>query len=245
MCRLRARCSQSTDVTFQIVQAETESVAALTVRQACRVLGVSRSGFYAWSVRGPSKREMYDRVLKERIRYFHDRSYGTYGARRIHLDLRDDGHLIGHGRVERLMREMQISGRQVRLKRRIHQLAAEGLHAVDLVNRDWNPKSPNEVWLADITQVSTWEGPLYIAVVMDAFSRRIVGWSMENHMRADLVVNAFEMALKRRRPQPGLTHHSDHGSQYTSYSFGKTLREAGVLPSMGRVRTCYDCEDNG
>src|SRR5690606_9210279 len=146
-------------------------------------------------------RSLEDRRLKERIRFFHQRSDETYGARRIYYDLIDDGNRIGRCRVERLMREMRLQGQQRRLRRRVRQLASEGLHAMDLVNRNWNPTEPNQIWLADITQISTWEGPLYIAAVMDAFSRRIVGWAMADHMRADLVISAFEMALATRKPK--------------------------------------------
>lgn len=201
---------------------------------------MSRSGYYAWRDRPPSKRKIVDERLKARIRHFFDRADGTYGARRIYWDLIDDGNPVGRCRVERLMREMNIQGHAQRLRRRVRQLHDEGLHAMDLVQRNWNPDAPNQLWLADITQIGTWEGPLYIAAVMDAFSRRIVGWAMADNMRADLVVAALEMALHQRRPKPGLRHHSDHGSQYTSYAFGRALRTAGILPSMGRVKTCYD-----
>lgn len=204
------------------------------------MLGVGKSGYYDWLGRGPSTRELEDRQILERIKFYFERAKETYGARRIHLDLLDEGIRIGRGRVERLMRENGLQGVTKRLRRRIRQLADDGLHAVDRVRREWHPTAPNQLWVADITQVATWEGPLYIAAVMDVWSRKIVGWSMADHMRAELVVSAFEMAVAARRPPPGLVHHSDHGSQYTSYTFGKKLRDAGVLASMGRVRTCYD-----
>ena len=147
---------------------------------------------------------------------------------------------ISRSKVQRLMRLSGLQAAPKRLRRRIRQLADEGLHALDRVRRDWNPDRPNRIWVADITQVSTWQGPLYIAAVMDVFSRRIVGWAMADNMRAELVISAFEMAIANRRPPPGVIHHSDHGSQYTSYAFGKSLRDSKVLASMGRVRTCYD-----
>lgn len=176
-----------------------------------------------------------------RIREFFARSRETYGSRRIRLDLVDeDGAPVARSRVQRLMRLSGLQGAPKKLRRRIRQLADEGLHALDRVRREWNPDRPNEIWVADITQVSTWQGTLYIAAVMDVFSRRIIGWAMADNMRAELVIDAFEMAVAVRRPPPGLVHHSDHGAQYTSYAFGKTLRESGVLASMGRVRTCYD-----
>ncbi|MCB0879169.1 MAG: IS3 family transposase [Thermoleophilia bacterium] len=240
MRRLRAGHKAAAHLAFELIREETAFCKALTVRLACQTLDVSRAGYYAWRERAPSKRSVYDAALKKRIRFFFDRSDGTYGARRIHFDLLDDGHQIGRCRVERLMREMNVQGHQKRLRRRVRQLHDEGLHAMDLVQREWHPTGRDQIWVADITQIPTWEGPLYLAAVLDVFSRRIVGWAMADHMRAELVIGAFEMALAARRPAPGLIHHSDHGSQYTSYAFGKTLRTAGVLPSMGRVRTCFD-----
>jgi len=201
---------------------------------------VSRSGFYAWLRRGLSDRELEDQVILERIRFYFERARETYGARRIHLDLLEEGIQIGRCRVERLMKANGLQGVTKRLRRRIRMLHDDGLHAMDLVLRDWHPDAPNRLWVADITQVSTWEGPLYIAAVMDVWSRRIVGWSIDNHMRAELVISAFEMAVATRKPSPGLVYHTDHGAQYTSYAMGKTLRESGVLASMGRVKTCYD-----
>jgi putative transposase len=201
---------------------------------------VSASGFYAWVDRGPSPRALEDRQILERIRHYYERARETYGARRIHLDLKDEGVQIGRCRVERLMREHGLQGLTKRLRRRMKQLHDDGLHAMDRVQRAWHPTRPNELWVADITQINTWEGPLYLAAVMDVWSRRIVGWAMADNMRAELVVAAFEMAVARRQPPPGLVHHSDHGAQYTSYTMGKRLRDAGVLASMGRVRTCYD-----
>jgi putative transposase len=210
------------------------------VTALCEVLSVSASGFYAWLGRGPSPRELEDREILERIRFYFARARETYGSKRIRLDLIDEGIQISRSRVQRLMRADGLQGLTKRLTRRVRQLTDQGLHAMDLVQRAWHPTRPNEIWVADITQISTWEGPLYVAAVMDVWSRRIVGWAMADHMRAELVIQAFEMAVATRRPPPGLVHHSDHGAQYTSYAFGKTLRESGVLASMGRVRTCYD-----
>ena len=206
----------------------------------CSLLEVSASGYYAWAGRPPSRRAVDDEKLVIEIRRHHNNSMQTYGYRRIAADLRDDGYKVGERRVKRIMREHGICGITRKLRRRLGQLQAQGLHAADLVRREWYPLGPNELWVADITQVATWQGILYVAVVMDVFSRRIVGWAIERHMRSELVVEAFEMALAHRRPGRGLVHHSDHGGQYTSYVFGKTLRTAGVLPSMGQVKTCYD-----
>lgn len=210
------------------------------VNLICYVLEVSTSGYYAWLNRPMSRRAVDDVELVVAIRVAHNGSRQTYGYRRIHAELNDNGIAVGPRRVRRLMREHGIAGITRRLRRRIRQLERQGLHAADLVNREFNPTEPNRLWCADIKQVATWQGILYVAVVMDLFSRRIVGWSIERHMRAELVIEAFEMAVANRLPAKGLVHHSDHGSQYTSYVFGKTLRDAGILPSMGRVKTCYD-----
>lgn len=204
------------------------------------MLDVSTSGYYKWRSATPSARAVRDVQLIELIRAAHNASRQTYGYRRIHAELRAQGVEIGLRRVRRLMREHGICGITRRLKRRIRLVEAEGLHAVDLVRRQWHPTQPDQLYVADITQVATWQGILYVAVVMDVFSRRIVGWCIDSHMRAEIVVEALEMTVERRRPPAGTIHHSDHGSQYASYTFGKTLREAGLLPSMGRVRTCYD-----
>lgn len=222
---------------FRCVRALKASHEVATI---CGVLDVSRSGYYAWAERAPSQRSVDDIELVERIRQKHKESYQTYGYRRIHADLRDDGIQVGARRVRRLMRENGICGITRKLRRRIRQLEVQGLHAVDLVRREWFPLGPNQLYVADITQVATWQGILYVAVVMDVFSRRIVGWSIERNMRAEIIIEALEMALHHRIPDGELVHHSDHGSQYTSYTFGATLRKAGILPSMGRVKTCYD-----
>ena len=225
---------------FRFVAAEKALDKDFPISVACDLLGVSRSGYHAWVTREPSARVVEDRRLWPLIEHFHGVSDATYGARRLQQDLADVGERVGRDRIWRIMRSRGISGRVVRLRRRLRHLEDEGLHAVDLVNRDWHPEGPNQLWIADITQVNTWEGVLYIAAVMDVYSRKIVGWSMQPHMRKELVIEALEMAIAGRRPAPGLVHHSDHGAQYTSYAFGKTLRDAKILPSMGRVRTCAD-----
>lgn len=187
-----------------------------------------------------SRRAVDDALLAVEIQKHHNDSMQTYGYRRITADLRDDGFMVGERRVKRIMREHGICGMTRKLRRRIGKLEAKGLHAADLVRREWYPLGPNQLWVADITQVATWQGILYVAVVMDVFSRKIVGWAIERNMRAEIVVEAFEMAIANRKPDRGLIHHSDHGGQYTSYIFGTSLRKAGVLPSMGQVKTCYD-----
>ncbi len=205
----------------------------------CKVLAVSTSGYYAWRSRVPSQRTRDDAMLTEQIRALHAWSRGTYGAPRIHAELQDQDVHVGCKRVARLMRAAGLTGISRRrgpttTRRR------EGVGpAPDLVERDFTATEPNQLWVADITYVPTAAGFLYLAVVLDAFSRRIVGWSMANHLRTELVVAALEMALEQRKPE-AVIHHSDQGSQYTSLAFGLHCREAGVEPSMGSVGDCYD-----
>lgn len=205
----------------------------------CRVLEVSTSGYYAWRSREPSKRTQEDAVLTEQIRSIHERSRGTYGAPRIHAELRDEGIRVGCKRVARLMRAAGLRGVSRRKGPRTTRRSEGARPAPDLVDRDFTATEPNELWVADITYVPTTAGFLYLAVVLDAYSRRVVGWSMANHLRTELVVAALEMALDQRRPEE-VIHHSDQGCQYTSIAFGLHCREAGVQPSMGSVGDCYD-----
>ena len=207
----------------------------------CRALGVNRTSFHDWERRAPSDRALTDAWLIEKIKQVHAASDGTYGARRVHAELRLEHQIrVGRKRVERLMRAAGISGVLPR-KRRRTTVRLPGLRlAPDLVERDFRPQAPNLTWSADITYISTWEGFLYLAHVQDLFSRLIVGWSMADHLRAELVVSALEMALYRRRPAPGLIHHSDQGSQYTAVLFGKRCAAAGIEISMGSLGDCYD-----
>ena len=180
----------------------------------CRVLKVSRTGFHNWERRAPSDRALTDAWLTEKIKQIHDASRGVYGAPRIHAELRMDHDIrVGRKRVARLMKAAGISGVRPR-KRWKTTIRIPGITpATDLVERQFRPDRPNVLWVADITYLRTGEGWLYLAAVQDAFSRQIVGWSMATHMRASLVVDALQMALARRRPPPGLIHHSDQGSQ--------------------------------
>ena len=207
----------------------------------CRVLGVSRAGFYAWERRAPCDRALQDAWLLEKIREIHAVSKGTYGARRVHAELRlEHGICIGRKRVERLMADHGLSGLASRPRARAR-VRLEGVRvAPDLVERDFNPDAPDQTWSADITEIPTWEGKLYLAHVQDLFSRRIVGWAMAAHMRKELVIEALEMALERRKPGAGLVHHSDHGAQYTAVVFSQRCAEAGVEVSMGSIGDCYD-----
>jgi len=214
--------------------------AYLPVSLLCRVLGVSRSGYYAWRERPPSRRSQEDAALTERIAQVHARSRETYGYPRVHAELRALGVRCGRRRVARLMRKAGLRG-CVRGKRRHTTLRdRNAAPAPDLVRREFDAPAPDLLWLADITYVKTDEGFLYLAFVLDAHSRRLVGWSMAEHLRTELVINALEMAVWRRRPEAGLVHHTDRGSQYTALSFGKRLEEVGIVPSMGRTGSALD-----
>jgi putative transposase len=205
----------------------------------CRVLDVSASGYYAWLDRAASRRVRQDEVLIERIRSIHTRSRGTYGAPRIHAELAAIGTLVGRKRVARLMRAAGLAGVSRRKGCVTTVRDVTQRRAPDLVERNFVAKAPNDLWVADITYVPTWAGFLYLAVVLDAWSRRVVGWAMANHLRTDLVVEALNMALWQRRPDD-VIHHSDQGCQYASIAFGGRCREAGVRPSMGSAGDAYD-----
>lgn len=211
------------------------------VSMQCRLLGVSRSGYYDWSTRAPSDRALSDAWLQEKIKAIHAGNRGVYGARRVHAELRlEHGIHVGKKRVERLMRSAQISG-LVRKKKGRTTIRVPGVRvADDLVQRQFRPAGPDVLWVADITYLRTWEGWLYLAAIQDAYSRRIVGWSMADHMRSELVVDALQMALARRRPGPGLVHHSDQGSQFVSLAFGQAAGKAGIARSMGSRGDCFD-----
>jgi putative transposase len=204
-----------------------------------RVLGVSTAGYYAWRCRLPSARAIADDALLRRVRTIHAVSRGTYGAPRVHAELRGEGWAVGKKRIARLMRAAGIVG----VSRRRHIITTrrdrDARPAPDLVDRNFTADRPNQLWVADITFIPTAAGFLYLAVVLDAFSRRIVGWAMETHLRTELVLAALEMAIGQRRPG-NVIHHSDQGAQYTSLAFGGRCREAGVRPSMGSVGDAYD-----
>jgi putative transposase len=205
----------------------------------CRVLGVSASGYYARQQRPPSARARADGELSAQITAIHQCSRATYGAPRIHEELLAAGLHVGRKRVARLMKATGLSGvsrrRWVTTTVRDH----DAQPAPDLVERNFSASGPNRLWVADISYIPTWSGFLYLAVVLDVFSRRIVGWAMETSLRTELVLQALNMALGQRRPG-GVIHHSDHGSQYTSFAFGKRCEQAGVRPSMGSVGDCFD-----
>jgi putative transposase len=215
--------------------------ASYPIALMCRVLEVNRTAFYAWTDRTPSKRETANVALTERIVEIHAENLKAYGSRRIHAELRFADNLrVGLTRVERLMREAKISG-LVKRRRGRTTISVPGVRtAADLVERDFNPQAPDRLWTADITYIRTWEGWLYLASIIDCYSRRIVGWSMADHLRHELVVDALNMAIDRRRPGRGLIHHSDQGSQFTALVFGQRCRLAGINVSMGSRGDCFD-----
>jgi putative transposase len=207
----------------------------------CRLLDVSPSGFYAYAKRPPSKRTVSDAKLLERIRRHHLASDETYGAVRILEDLleeRPEEH-VGRHRVARLMRQNRLVGVTRRRGFKTTTRGVDEVHAADLVDRDFAADGPDRLWVADITYIPTWAGFLYLAVVLDVWSRRIVGWSMQTTLATDVVLEALNMAVEQRKPRR-VIHHSDHGCQYTSLAFGRRCREVGVRPSRGSVGDAYD-----
>jgi len=211
------------------------------VSRLASVLDVSRAGYHAWEKRPASARKTADEQLKVRISEIHTASFGIYGAPRIHAELADTyGVNVGRKRVARLMRELEIQGVSRRGKRRVKKSSSEMPAAPDLVRRNFTATRPDELWVADITYIPTWEGWLFLAAVVDVCTKRCCGWSMRNDLSADLVVDALGMAVTLRRPGPGTVHHSDRGSQYGSLAIGKTLRDSGLMRSMGRKGDAYD-----
>jgi putative transposase len=206
----------------------------------CRLLHISRSGFYVWLDRPMSERDRTDLALTGKIEAIHRRSKGVYGSPNIHAELADDhGIRVGRKRVARLMRAIGLRGATLR-RYVVTTLSDSGArHEVDLVERQFYSDGPDRLWVADITYIPTWAGFLYLAMVLDVYSRRVVGWAMETHLRTELILAALNMAVTQRRPS-AVIHHSDRGCQYTSYAFGKRCREAGVMPSMGSVGDAYD-----
>jgi putative transposase len=225
-------------MTFRLIDQEKAHHA---VSLLCRVLGVSRAGYYAWAQRPSSTRARQDAALTARIRAIHERSRGTYGAPRVHAELRlDHGVQVGRKRVARLMRTAGLVGCHRRRGRGLTRRDPQAAPAPDLVERAFAADQPDRLWTADITYVPTWSGWLYLAVVLDVFSRRVVGWAMADHLRTELVLDALDMAIWNRRPAAGLIHHSDQGCQYTSLAFGRRCQQAGITPSMGSVGDAYD-----
>jgi putative transposase len=226
-------------MSFRLVEAEK---AEHRVSRLCSVLGVTRAGYYAWRRRPPSARRRGDLELEQLVRSAFADSLQTYGAPRLHAELRAQGVRVSKKRVARLMRQAGLHGVSRRGKRRrvVPQSGPAAPPAPDLVRRRFVAERPDELWLADITHVPTWEGWLFLAVVMDVCTRKIVGWSMREDLRAELVVDALGLAVTRRRPNGRVIHHSDRGSQYASLLFGRTLRDSGLLASMGSRGDPFD-----
>lgn len=222
---------------FRLIEAEK---ADYPVSLLCRVVKVSRSGYYAWRDRPPSRRSVEDVALTGKIWEIHEGSRRTYGYPRVHAELRALGVECGRRRVARLMREASLRGCMRGKRRSTTRPNENAAPAPDLVDRRFFSASPNRLWLADITYLATRQGFLYLAFILDACSRRVVGWSMAAHLRAELVSDALEMALWRRGSPSGVIHHSDRGTQYTALSFGERLEEAGIFPSMGRAGSALD-----
>ena len=211
------------------------------VRVLCEALDVSPSGYYAWRSRPESPRKTANRALLTEIRQLHEQHRKRYGAPRIHAALRAHGRIVSRGRVERLMRHHGIRAQRPRAFRVCTTDSNHTLPvAPNLLDRNFTATRPNEVWVTDLTYVPTDEGWLYLAVVLDLFSRKVVGWAMRDHMRTELPLAALTMAIQRQRPAPGLLHHSDRGSQYASAEYRKVLKSHGIVPSMSRKGNCWD-----
>ena len=211
------------------------------MQMACRLLSVSQSGYYEWRRRPPSARTVRHAWLTEQIEAVHTASRGTYGIRRVHAELTLGlGLQVGHNQVELLMARASLKGLPgTRRPRPRHETPT----ATDLVERMFTREGPNRLWVTDITEHRTYEGKVYCAVVLDTFSRRVVGWSIDSSQTAALVTNALGMAIANRDPQAGGIIHSDHGVQFTSWAFTDRAKQSGLVPSMGSIGDCFDCEN--
>lgn len=206
----------------------------------CRSLGVSSSGYYASKKRPVCKRQQENERLLEKIRDSHRRSRGTYGSPRVHDDLKEQGESVGRHRVARLMREHSITARPLKKFRKTTDSNHDLPVAPNLLEREFETERPNKVWVGDITYLWTAIGWVYLAVIVDLFSRRVVGWAIDNHMRSELVLKALSMATNGREVKPGLIFHSDRGSQYASLEYREALATAGITASMSRKGDCWD-----
>jgi len=211
------------------------------VQRMCRVLGVGRSGYYAWCSRSASQRVQEDEVLLVKIQQEYQISCGTYGSPRIHAALQKQGVKCSQKRVARLMRLHKITGRKRQKRRPVTtQRDPSAIPAPNLLNQEFYASAPDQKWVSDITYIETAEGWLYLASILDLFSRKVVGWAMADHMEASLVEDALKMALQQRQPEAGLLHHSDQGRQYTSVAYQNRLANAHCQVSMSRTGNCYD-----
>jgi transposase InsO family protein len=211
------------------------------VRLMCRVLCVSRSAYYAWADGEASAHAQRDAALVVHIKAIHRRSHGTYGSPRVHAELVEEGHRVSRKRVARLMRSQGLEGLP---RRRFRGTTTQSDHddvvAENLLDREFQAEAPNQAWVGDITYLPTKAGWAYLAVLLDLFSRKVVGWSLASHMRTDLCLDALRQALTTREPEPGLLHHTDRGVQYTSAAYQEALQAAGATPSMSRKGNCWD-----
>jgi putative transposase len=224
-------------VRFEFIDAQK---ALFPVEFMCEQLEVSRSGFYAWRERPESAHQQQDKQLAEEVAQAHSDSRGTYGSPRVHAELQAQGRKVSRKRVARLMGEQKLAAR--RRRRTVRTTDSNHRHPVapNVLERDFSPEQPNSTWATDITYVWTSEGWLYLAVVLDLFSRTVVGWSMSQHIDTPLVLGALEMALQGRQPPKGLIHHSDRGSQYASTEYQRALASRGIQCSMSRKGNCWD-----
>jgi putative transposase len=223
---------------YRLIDAEK---ASYPISLLCRVLEVSRSSYYDWQDRPPSKRDRENAALTEKIRQIHNKSPQIYGYPRVHAELRALGVRCSRKRVAQLMRKAGLRGcPRGRKKRTTTRRDKHAVSAPDLVQRHFCAIAPDKLWTADISYVHTQEGFVYLAFILDVYSRKVVGWSMASHLRTELVVDALEMALWRRKSDAGLSHHTDRGAQYTALSFGKRLEEAGIVASMRRTGSALD-----
>jgi putative transposase len=214
--------------------------ATLSVAQACRILEVSRSGYYNWAARGSSQRIKADRRLQAEIVDIHSEHHGRYGSPRIHQELSARGERVGKKRVARLMKLAGISGYTPRRFRKTTDSRHANPIAPNLLNRDFSASAPNEAWVGDITYLPTTEGWLFLAVLIDLYSRRVVGWSISSVIDTQLALGALRMALSLRKPAPGLIHHTDRDCRYASADYQAALADAEVVPSMSRKADCWD-----
>ncbi len=210
------------------------------IRKMCEVLKVSRSGFYAWLHRQPSCRERENEAIAVQVREVHRRSHETYGSPRIYAELREEGKGWGRHRVARIMREEGLRARCARRFRWIANKREELPASPDLLRRKFTASAPNRVWVGDFTIIRTGEGWLYLAMLLDLFSRKIVGWATSASPRQELALEALQMAIEQRRPRPGLIHHSDRGGQYSSAEYQNLLDRHGIRCSMSRAGNCLD-----
>jgi putative transposase len=206
----------------------------------CDVLGVSRSGYYAWSKRPTPVRTKSDAALKAQIAAVHAKSRSTYGSPRVHAELRSKGVSVSRKRIERLMREEGIKARQKRRFRRTTDSNHTHPIAPNVLEREFTAEAPNKVWVTDVTYIATDEGWLYLAAILDLFSRRVIGWATSATNDRLLALDALDRALRARKPRPGLLHHSDRGSPYASEDYREALRRRGLVASMSRSGDCWD-----